>query len=89
MGEARVERISIDGEIVHEHFHGFFNHIGENSHHTPLKRAWSITKAKGHSSIGKRSIRACKSGLFLILGINGNLKVPRKAIKKTIELISR
>ncbi|GJU71934.1 reverse transcriptase domain-containing protein [Tanacetum coccineum] len=74
MGEARREGIPKDRKVMNENFHGFLNHIVENSHHTPLECPRSITKTKKHSSISKCSIGTGEGGLFLVLGINRNLK---------------
>ncbi|GJZ98416.1 hypothetical protein Tco_0670869 [Tanacetum coccineum] len=40
---AFFERVSKDGEIVHEYFDGFFNHVMKDCQHAPLKYSWSIT----------------------------------------------
>nr|GEX82597.1 hypothetical protein [Tanacetum cinerariifolium] len=42
MRETTLERIPENREVIHKHFHGFLDHIMEDSHHTPLKRAWSV-----------------------------------------------
>jgi hypothetical protein len=41
--KAFQESLSINREIVHEHFHDLFNHVREDWHHATLKRGWSIT----------------------------------------------
>ncbi|GJU37848.1 hypothetical protein Tco_1186202, partial [Tanacetum coccineum] len=38
-----IERVSIDGEIVHEYFDGFFDHVMKDSQHAPLESSWSIS----------------------------------------------
>ncbi|GJU58105.1 hypothetical protein Tco_1235871 [Tanacetum coccineum] len=40
---SRPTRVSKDGEIVHEYFDGFFNHVMKDCQHAPLKYSWSIT----------------------------------------------
>ena len=32
-----IEGRPIDREVVHEDFHTFFDHVGENGHHAPLE----------------------------------------------------
>ncbi|GKB04155.1 DNA-directed DNA polymerase [Tanacetum coccineum] len=47
----------------------------EDSHHTPLERAWCIALAKRHAVISKRSVWAGECGLFLIFWIDWQLVV--------------
>jgi hypothetical protein len=37
-----IESFSIDGKVIHENFHDFFDHVQKDRHHAPLKRGRSI-----------------------------------------------
>ncbi|GJY69881.1 hypothetical protein Tco_0472863 [Tanacetum coccineum] len=52
----------------------------EDSHHTPLERAWCIALAKRHAVISKRSVWAGECGLFLIFRIDWYV-VPTDRVK--------
>jgi len=82
-----IEGFPIDRKIVHEDFHDFLDHVRENRHHTPLERSGCVTETKRHSSIGVHSIRAGKGGLALIVGVDGNLMIPRIPINETKERV--
>jgi hypothetical protein len=70
-----IKGFLIDGEVAHENFHDFLDHIGENRHHAPLKRCRSVAKPKRHSTISIGSVRARECGLALIMGVYGNLMI--------------
>nr|GFA48640.1 reverse transcriptase domain-containing protein [Tanacetum cinerariifolium] len=56
----------------------------------PKKGGFTVVENEDneHAAIGKRSIGAGERSFLLILGIDGNLEVARKTVKKTIVLIS-
>jgi hypothetical protein len=68
-----IKGFPIVGEVVHEKFHDFLDHVREDRYHAPLKRCRSVTKPERHSMISIGSIRACKCGLALIIEVDGNL----------------
>jgi hypothetical protein len=78
-----IKGFPIDGEVIHENFQDFLDHIEENRHHAPLKRCRSVAKPKRHSTISIGSIRAHQCGLSLIIGVDGNLMITLIPIKET------
>ena len=80
-----IKSFSIDGEIVHENFHDFLDHVCKDRHHAPLKRCGSVTKPERHPVISIGSVWASKRGLALIIRVDGNLVLTGIPIKEIEE----
>ncbi|GKC45621.1 hypothetical protein Tco_1063343 [Tanacetum coccineum] len=80
--ETIIERVSKDGEVDHEYFYKFFDHVMKDSQHAPLKSSGCIALTKRHSLLSVCSERACESSFYLIYRIDRYLKISRKTIKE-------
>jgi len=65
--KAFQERISKDGEIIHEHLEESFYHTRKYTKHTTLECCRCITKSKGHEFVCKCSEWTCEYDFLLIL----------------------